>query len=58
MVEQLGTGAVYCQIFDMMYPGKINMSRVNWRARNEWEFIQNLKILQASFEKCLIKKHI
>ena len=57
-VQQLGTGAVYCQLLDMMYPGKITMSRVNWRAKNEWEFIQNLKILQGSFEKCQIKKHI
>ena len=49
---------MYCQIFDMMYPGKLNMGRINWRAKNEWEFIQNLKVLQAAFEKCQIKKHI
>lgn len=35
-VEQLGSGAVYCQLFDMLYPGKITMARVNWRAKNEW----------------------
>lgn len=33
-IEQLGTGAVYCQLVDAMYPGKIAMARVNWRARN------------------------
>ena len=57
-IEQLGTGAVYCQIFDTMFPGKIKINKVNWRARNEWEFIQNFKILQQAFEKCNIKKHI
>jgi RP/EB family microtubule-associated protein len=57
-IEQLGTGAVYCQIFDTMFPGKIKINRVSWKARNEWEFIQNFKILQQAFEKCNIKKYI
>lgn len=57
-IEQLGTGAVYCQVFDTMFPGKIKVAKVNWRAKNEWEFIQNFKILQQAFEKCNIKKHI
>jgi len=35
-IEQLGTGAVYCQLIDIMYPGKVALGRVNWRARNEW----------------------
>ncbi len=35
-IQQLGTGAVYCQIVDSMYPGKIPMQRVNWKAKNEW----------------------
>ena len=34
------------------------MNRVNWKAKNEWEFIVNFKILQQAFEKCNIKKHI
>lgn len=33
-VEQLGTGAVYCQIVDSMYPGKVPLQRVNWTAKN------------------------
>ena len=31
-IEQLGTGAVYCQLFDMIFPNKIKLSRVNWKA--------------------------
>jgi hypothetical protein len=57
-IEQLGTGAVYCQLFDVISPGKIKMGKVNWRARNEWEFLDNLRLLQAAFKKCNIKKHI
>ena len=57
-IEQLGTGAVYCQILDYMFPGKVAMQRVNWRARNEWEFLNNFKILQQGFLKCKVQKHI
>lgn len=57
-IEQLGTGAVYCQIVDAMFPGKVAMQRINWLAKNEWEFINNYKILQQAFAKCKIQKHI
>jgi RP/EB family microtubule-associated protein len=54
----LGSGAVYCNIIDAMFPGRVAMQRVNWHARNEWEFIGNYKILQQAFAKCKIQKHI
>jgi len=57
-IEQLGAGNVYCQILDAIAPGKINMARVNWKAQLEWEFINNLKILQQGFSKCGLNKHI
>lgn len=57
-IEQLGSGAVYCQILDSMYPGKVNLSKVNWKAKTEYDFIQNLKILQQSFIKLGIQRHI
>lgn len=57
-IEQLGTGSVYCQIIDVLYPGSVSMNRVSWKARNDWEFIVNLKILQQSFQKNKIKKYI
>lgn len=57
-IEQLGTGATYCKLIDAMFPGKVAMQRVNWKARNEWEFINNYKILQQAFAKCKIQKYI
>ena len=57
-IEQLGTGAVYCQILDVMFPGKIPLQRVNFRANSEWQFISNLKILQQGFAKCKILKYV
>ena len=35
-IEQLGTGAVYCQLTDVLYPGKLPLSKVNWKAKFEY----------------------
>ena len=45
-IQEFGTGAIYCQVFDVMFPGKIKMKRVKWKAKYEHEFIHNLKLLQ------------
>jgi RP/EB family microtubule-associated protein len=57
-IEQLGTGAVYCQLIDILYPGKLAMSKVNWKAKFDYEFVVNFKVLQQSFTKLGIMKHI
>ena len=44
-IEEFGTGAIYCQIFDVLYPGVIKMKRVKWKAKYEHEYITNLKLL-------------
>jgi len=50
-VEQCATGAVYCQIIDAIYPGTVQMSKVNWQAKVDYEFTYNYKVLQAAFQK-------
>lgn len=57
-IEQLGTGAVYCQIFDYVYPGAIQMSRIAWTAKTEYDYVNNYKLLQKGFEKQNQKKYI
>ena len=57
-IESLGQGAVYCQIIDAMFPGKVALSKVNWKAKLEWEFVNNLKVLQTAFTKIGIKRVI
>lgn len=57
-IEQLGTGAVYCQLFDSIYPGVLPMSKVNWKAKAEPGYVANYKLLQQGFDKTSHKKHI
>jgi len=57
-VEQMASGAAYCQIVDSIFPGTVALSKVNWNAKFEHEFIQNYKVLQQAFDKNMINKHI
>ena len=57
-VEQCATGAVYCQILDSIYPGSFPFSKVKWSAKNDYEYVENYKVLQQAFAKNDIKKHI
>mmetsp|Transcript_19493 Transcript_19493/g.52496 ORF Transcript_19493/g.52496 Transcript_19493/m.52496 type:complete len:265 (+) Transcript_19493:80-874(+) len=57
-VEDLHTGAVYCQIIDSIYPGTVQLSKVKFNAKQEHEFLHNFKILQAAFAKNKLDRHI
>ena len=57
-IEQMGTGAAYCQILDIIYPNKVPLSKVNWKAKFDYEYLNNFKVLQQSFTKLNIMKHI
>ena len=54
----MGSGAAYCQLLDMIYPGKVPLSKVNWKAKFDYEYLNNFKVLQQSFTKLNILKHI
>ncbi|KIW90238.1 uncharacterized protein Z519_08882 [Cladophialophora bantiana CBS 173.52] len=49
-VEQCGTGAALCQLFDSIFLD-IPMSRVKFNVNTEYAYIQNFKILQNCFTK-------
>ncbi|CAM9019690.1 unnamed protein product [Wickerhamomyces anomalus] len=56
-VEQLGTGAAYCQILDSIYLD-VPMGKVKFDATKEYEYLNNFKVLQSSFLKHKISKTI
>ncbi|CAF4805380.1 unnamed protein product [Pieris macdunnoughi] len=55
-IEELCTGAAYCQFMDMLFPGSVPMKRIKFKTNLEHEYIQNFKILQAAFKKMAVDK--
>jgi len=55
-VEELCSGAAYCQFMDMLFPGSVPMKRVKFRTKLEHEYIGNFKILQGGFKKMAVDK--
>jgi len=57
-VEQVSTGSAYCQLMDALYPGKIPLTKVNFNAKFEYEYLKNFNLLQEMFTKVGIDKRI
>uniref|UniRef100_A0A3P9ITA9 Microtubule-associated protein RP/EB family member 1 n=1 Tax=Oryzias latipes TaxID=8090 RepID=A0A3P9ITA9_ORYLA len=57
-VEQLCSGAAYCQFMDMLFPGCVLLKKVKFQAKLEHEFIHNFKVLQAAFKRMSVDKII
>lgn len=57
-IEQTASGAIACQLTDYIYPGSIPMSRVNWEAKADYEFVNNYKLLQKAFSKHQVQRHV
>lgn len=57
-IEELCTGAAYCQFMDMLFPGSVALKKVKFQTKLEHEYIQNFKVLQAGFKKMEVEKVI
>ncbi|CAN8007371.1 unnamed protein product [Ixodes pacificus] len=57
-IEQLCSGAAYCQFMDMRFQGCVSLSKVKVKTNLEYEYIQHFKVLQASFLNVGVDKHI
>ena len=57
-IEATCTGAIACQLVDAHFPGKIPMSKVNWEARNDYEYFGNYKVLQGAFDRLKIDRAV
>ncbi|KAF6222804.1 hypothetical protein HO133_000853 [Letharia lupina] len=56
-VEQCGTGAALCQIYDSIFQD-LPMSRVKFNVNTEYAYLQNFKILQNAFTKHQIERPV
>jgi RP/EB family microtubule-associated protein len=59
-VEEMATGAYYCQLLDMMYQDQhvVALSKVNFLAKYDYEYVKNWNVLQAVFTSQGISKYV
>lgn len=57
-IEELCSGAAYCQFMDMLFAGSVPLKKVKFQTKLEHEYIQNFKVLQAAFKKMEVEKVI
>jgi RP/EB family microtubule-associated protein len=57
-VEETASGAIACQLLDIMYPNQVAVHKLNWAAKQDFEFVNNYKVLQTAFSKLGIEKHV
>ena len=57
-LNQLTTGAVFCQLLDACHPNTVRMNKVNWKAKCENDYISNFKLFQEGLNKNNIQKLI
>jgi len=55
-IEDLCSGAVYCQFMDLLFPGSIILKKVKLNSKLEHEYINNWKVLQNNFKKIGVDK--
>lgn len=46
-IEDMSTGAAYCQFTDLLFPGQLQMKKVKWNSKLEHEWINNWKLVQT-----------
>lgn len=57
-VEDTASGCAACMLLDQLHPGTLSMAKVNWNAKQSFEFVGNYKLLQTAFTKLKIDRHI
>ncbi|XP_073991293.1 microtubule-associated protein RP/EB family member 1-like [Rhodnius prolixus] len=57
-IEELCTGAAYCQFMDLLFRGCIPVKRIKFKTNLEHEYIHNFKLLQSAFKKMNVDKII
>lgn len=55
-IEQLHTGAGYCLLMDVIFPGLIQLKKVKWSSKNELDSLANWKLVLNAFKDVQVEK--
>ncbi|PIO58474.1 hypothetical protein TELCIR_20090, partial [Teladorsagia circumcincta] len=55
-IEEMSTGAAYCQLTHLLFRDAINLRKVKWNSRNEMDHLNNWKILGTSWKTLGVDK--
>jgi RP/EB family microtubule-associated protein len=55
-IEELGSGAVFCQLLLKAHPKAIQQHRINYQATTTYEFTNNFRLLQNTFAELGIER--
>mmetsp|Transcript_29842 Transcript_29842/g.62376 ORF Transcript_29842/g.62376 Transcript_29842/m.62376 type:complete len:493 (-) Transcript_29842:116-1594(-) len=57
-IEETSSGAIACQIIELIFPGAIPLHRINWDAKLDFQRINNYRLLQVAFRNNGIDRNI
>ncbi|XP_058066964.1 microtubule-associated protein RP/EB family member 1-like [Anopheles bellator] len=57
-VEELCTGAAYCQLMDVLFPGCLPLKRVKFCTNVQHDFLNNLRIFQNGLVSLKVEKSV
>lgn len=57
-VEDLSSGVAYCQLTDILFPGAVNLSKLNLKPNRPRESTQNFEALREAFEQVGITREV
>uniref|UniRef100_A0A914WLW0 Microtubule-associated protein RP/EB family member 1 n=1 Tax=Plectus sambesii TaxID=2011161 RepID=A0A914WLW0_9BILA len=55
-IEDMSTGAAYCQFTDLLFPNSIQLKKVKWNSKLEHEWIKNWQLLQTAWKTLGVDK--
>lgn len=56
--EELASGAVFCQILDLIYDGMVPMQKVNWTSDKSSDFLANFEVFNQSLGKFKVHREV
>ncbi|VDK28259.1 unnamed protein product [Gongylonema pulchrum] len=57
-IEELATGAAYCELTEILFPGKLPFKKVKLVSNRENDWIANWRVLQSVWDKIGVQKEV